>query len=76
MPNKQKATTPECPGAVRNLSVVPSVGPPDPLFKEFQMKKIIVALVLALSMAAIVGGTSGCSSAPSTPAKTGTGAAK
>jgi hypothetical protein len=61
-PNKTEGRAPDRPGAVRNLSVVRSCGHS---FEEYSMKRIIVALVLALGVFGAVGcGSSSTSAKP------------
>ncbi len=59
-PNKTEGRGPECPAVAKSLSVVPTRVT---AFLEYPMKKVIAILVLALSVATVVG----CgSSSPST----------
>jgi hypothetical protein len=55
-PDETEGRDPECPGFVRSLSVVSTPVPStDHIVKEPHMKRIIVALVLALSIVSVVG---------------------
>ena len=60
-PPKQKAATPEWAGVRERPLCCPTCGPLS--FKEFLMKRIIVALVLALT---VVSGVVGCGGGSST----------